>query len=1006
MASWVRSWRRRKLSRELAASSTDVEASASAAAPVSRDRPAPFFVGRQDALDELAALQYRFAVVAGDAGIGKSEVLKVTSRALQEAGRVLVSPPVALSRRPGALQEALFASLGSAIAADPSQAPAMQWATVVRGAIDRANQAQVRDMLGAAHAFVIDVVRARFGDAAADLLVETGQQMRLSAEAQLSARIAAAADPDALTAFVILADEAVRVTRRPIVVVIDGAERLSDGDFRMLMDLIEQLPENIHLISSHTTSNAPQLARVRELSQVQTVRRDEGARAPIAVARAITLDPLTRDQVMEWIAEAGVAIEVRHRVLGLVLQTTGAYPLHVDQAIKALLEGRHLETLGREDAFVARTQQTYAVLTAEEQRAVMLLSPFADPPDIETILAITGATDLEWSLLERRLAEARVFVVSVRGRPWFHELGRRAIWAATLSESQRQRAAGIAVEAIVSNVARNGALSVQNGMDLVTVAPLAGDQLLLHAGLADSLTLSDGALAVLGALIELTDGDNQGALDASYAVGYARTRFPLAESVSNDSVEELEERGFAVSESNKDATIIVPWWPSPAAHAAVIGRISARLERVPVRSIASAVIKGHLLSTAGPFESAHYGVGRPTITNLSTVLKEFEFDREMDDEGRVLAGLHRERPGLLLRPRIDDIGLYLAVNFATPEQRDLARGALAGMAADTFAFGERLSVGRVDDWPARAPLPSKRFSNAAELVLGTSFHTGVSGAAQSLLAPVANYTEELQLSLSAWSVVRELASPLERDALDVDEAWGYAFAAADGWVIVGEVRGREPSVVEVDWTGAIADLPHRRELLRAIDLATGERLTAINARTSAPKNPVLDILMLTKRRFTAFNRAQTWRCQYVAPANFEDLATQLNESHQRAYDDATAFIASGLLPTIPGRALGQDVYLRFERERDRPIGVEWTMYELRLAAESGGAGVVRVSLESDSAKSSQDAAISWMDADAFRRWFDLPTGAVPISVGVSEPESGISNLLGYERILMPDLVQD
>lgn len=709
---------------------------------------------------------------------------------------------------------------------------------------------------------------------------------------------------------------------------------------------------------------------------------------------------------MEWLAEAGVAIETRHRVIDLVIQTTGAYPLHLDQAIKALLEGRHLETLGREDAFLARTQQTYAALTFEEQRAVMLLSPFADPPDIETILAITEATDVAWALLERRLVEARVFVVSVRDRPWFHELGRRAIWASTLSPSQRQTTAGIAVNAIVSSVVKDGKLSIQNGLDLATVAPLAGEQLSMHAGLADSLMLSDGALAVLGALIELTDGDNGGALDASYAIGYARTRFPLAESVSDSSIEELEERGFAVTQSNGDATVVVPLWPSPAAHAAVVGRISARLERFPVMSIASSVVKGHLLATAGPFESAHYGVGQPDVTKLSTFLKELEFDREMDEQGRVVSGVHRERPGLILRPRLDDIALYLAVNFQTAEARDRASAALQGIAPDTFVFGERLTVGRVDNWPAKAPFPARRFSNAAGLVLGSSFHAGVPGDVESLLAPVSDYADELRLNLATWLVIRDLASPLERAALDIDDLWGYAFATEGTWAIVGEVRGREPSVVEIPWPGPIAGLPHRRALQRSIGLETGQRLTGIQARTSSAKNPVLDIVMLTYKRFTAFNRAQTWRCRYVVPADLEELTSRLNEAHQRAFGDACAFVEAGLLPTIPGRVLEQDVYLRFERERDRPSDVDWTMYELRLPADGGGAGVVRVSLETDPAKSSRDAGFSWMESGMFRRWFDLPAGAELITVGVSELASGIARLLGYDNVLMPDVLSE
>ncbi len=70
-------------------------------------------VGRDEEVRELIRHPAKVVVLAGDSGVGKSEVLRISQ---DQSTLALAPPPIALRHAPGALQLGLLESLAAAVA--------------------------------------------------------------------------------------------------------------------------------------------------------------------------------------------------------------------------------------------------------------------------------------------------------------------------------------------------------------------------------------------------------------------------------------------------------------------------------------------------------------------------------------------------------------------------------------------------------------------------------------------------------------------------------------------------------------------------------------------------------------------------------------------------------------------------------------------------------------------------------------------------------------------------
>ncbi|QIX27066.1 AAA family ATPase [Nocardioides sp. JQ2195] len=960
--------------------------------------------GREAELDELTALTSQAVLIVGDSGIGKSRLLEAGLARLAESStrpEVICSTRVQLTRRPGALQGALLEALGLAVTmAEAAEGPARRWERIFRDTLAQVAQNRVRDMVAGAHGYMLGIIRARLGDPVADLIAEVGDQLSLSAADRLSNQIAAASDPDALQAFKELAFCASSLTDGPLVLALDAVERISDDDFRMLLDLVEDLPQGVFLLMAHASRAADDLARIRQLDEV-------GSKATVAAAgndddpapralRVVSLAPLPTPVVAGWMEHVGLNWRAAESLLEDVLHTTGGYPLYVDQALRALAAGRDLGTVSGEDAFVSRSQQNYAALQLDEQQVVTLLSAFTDPPDLPIVLEVTGLDEVRWTVMERRLVEARVLVTSVRGRPWFHELGRRAIWTSILSSHQRGASATVAANAILASADAAGSSSIQDCMDLARLSRDAPNVASAHEALAEALDLVSEELALLAAMVELEEDGNQGALSLDHLVRHARHRFGFSGPVGTV-VRDLEDKRLVVTAENDDVVIALPVWRSPAAKMAVIGRIATDLGRGPIQSLASTLFEEYVRPLLGEFHAGSFGVGSPSVTELGRTLGQMEYDRAV--EAGVEHVSRHDRPGLVIRPRLGDLRLYGAVNFPSTELRDAARHQLASLPDDVHGLGEPLRFEVILPWPAEGdPLPALRFTRAAKLAIGEDFKNASHFTKAKSLPPMSTVAAELELELDAWRIVRELSSPTERLAMDIDQPYGLVLVGDETQAWVGEVRGADDLI---DLGPPPGTLTSKRMFLQLEELAglrDDRHISRVRYRGGTPSNPVPSVLSATHKRLQAFNKAQRIGYRLQIPDDVGLLSAMLNRAHQQRYDDAIALVDAGILPQDSDRRFGREVFAIIRRERpgDRLRGFEHSLETLSIPSESAPGEVYLMITDEPS------LSVGFPDVEEFGRWFHIPEFDPMRATRTSGRLNGaLADALGYDEVRLP-----
>lgn len=505
---WLERWRRRRECSDTVPATVPESATLEREPPVSEARP---FVGRDELLRDVCSLESAVTVLYGDPGVGKSRLLFEAAGQLRRADGVLTSGPVPLEYQPGSLQVALLEALGLAVAEYAiSESSVERVGRIFARATESMSEERLRDMIAGAKGLILGVVRAKYGDEAANALESAGRHLGAAREAVLASRIRAASDPGALGAFCALTAELANLTGLRLVVPIDGAERLSDGDFRLLLDLVNRLPDQVFVVLTHSVRGLLDLQRARQLAVVGT---------PAGGARAVTagfeVRPLSVSEVQTWVKTRGLPQGVRglsadpeelHRV-------TGGLPVYVELALGRLERGQSLAGLEPDGAFGVLVADNYAALTEDEQRSVTLLAAFSDPPITEDVQDLLGVDDVGWAVLERRLVEARILVTPVRGRPWMHELGRRALWERVFSQPQRQVSAERAVATIAASIEREGRGSYGHCIDLANLAVEVPAVAQAHALLAEVLKATPDELAVLGALLELAEEPNHGAVE-------------------------------------------------------------------------------------------------------------------------------------------------------------------------------------------------------------------------------------------------------------------------------------------------------------------------------------------------------------------------------------------------------------------------------------------------------------------------------------------------------------
>ncbi len=930
--------------------------------------------GRQGELADVCRLGAGVILISGDAGVGKSELLRAVGAQLRDDTTVLCSDESRrLPHRPGALQQTLFEALGDALSQFSERTSLVQrWGDVISRATGHVAQARLRGLVAGGGRLLLGFIRARAGDDVAHLAADFVSAVSEADAERLENRIAAQADSDVLAVFRAIAQEICEVVDQPLVLILDGAERLAEDDFRLLLDLAEEMPVGLHLVITHAAAMREQVDRIQRLDRIEVGPRGE---TPV---RHVPLRPLGAVEIDAWVVAEQIEVEV-----DALTRVTGGYPLHIEAALAALARGESLSTLSGGRAFVSVMRTNVAALEPRTQELVARLSGHTDRPDEEQLLGLVDMSPEEWAAHERHLVQARIFVTSVGGRPWFHELGRRAIWFEVLSERQRELSARRSLALLTTTEPE--VLTLQNRVDAVEFLRADPQVTAMQPDVAEVLTLDGDELSVLAAMIELVEPSSNW-LGLDVVARHARRRFGAGADLV-PVAHRLSERGLVMLEEGSDYADVAPHWESAAAFYAAVGRMAIELPRVPIGALATRVFDAALRGPLGGFAIAQYGVGALGATELSARLKDAEWFEDEDLVHRV------EGPGIMLRTRHGEIGMYAAVSFENEQgRRDALQRLRAGGAGE--ALGEPLVIELLEPWPSPVLAPY-RVASAVELLTGKDYRGR--SASHLGLPPPTSVREQLEIYVRAANVVRQLSSPLERDALRLSRPLGVAYAlVGDQQLLQADIGGRD-TVVELDFQPDLGGAHLFSDLERRLQLGPLESLLTVHLGGRQPKHPLPTLVADTVKRLKNFN-AQQPSASLALPLDEAVLSNELQKALDRRTTDAKALVDAGVLPARGPLVRSHYVLLTpdsaYPGRLRRPSGFGYVL----TVDDPEQATIVVRRLDGEQTKTFLAAAGAWADVDSYRPWFDLPASVESPAFSQSDAADAVARLLDHETV--------
>ena len=846
----------------------------------SGDSPGTLY-GRDQQVVDLLDVQGPVVVIGGDRGVGKTRVLEETGERFDG----LAPAPVRVGNAPAALQAGLLEALGAAaalIASDEGSARRLGKLLVEGGR--RLAHVKANEIGVAVARIILGVVRDRVGSNVTDVLTEYFEQVRDAATDDLASRIRQAADPDVIHAIAGLACEvAAAAEDRRVLLSLDDIHNLKDGDRGRLMDLGPILPAAVSVACTFTSD-----------SRADESVLDEYRLSGIIVYPLYGLDLWA---VKQWLVAEGLEADMAEEVW----RRTNGYGLVVSDAIRLLKAGKDLADAlqgGREEVMRAATRQALRELDADSHVAALKLSVFPRPLPARYAAAYLEVDPVLWAVTEGSLIDSHIFVPG--DPPWFHDQRRILL--------RQQVQDGDLVPYLK-------AVRAQLGM-FAQETEASADTLIQYAGISDELVglgaadpalsavaeLNDDALAVLGALIELADGNSQ-VVDAESALLYARRTFRARGDLSA-ALSHISAAGLAVTASSEYKSVAAANFGSAEARVYVIGKIGARLGRMPLPRIASLLFSSRLGGPLGTFKSASYGVGDPPLEELAK--RSVRLQAQPPGTQQLRPG--RKGPSLLVRGLFGDTQFFAAVAYDKPEERDIALSNLQALPAEPV-FGRQVALTVVAAQPD-AIVPPRRLARAFERALGLSIGNVINSFDVTTDGPEIATHDAFEQQLEALNLLASLSNERERQVTGHDAPhYGllrWTAPAGDGELtaVVAKAHG---VILLPEVPVPVVQRFDRVALAQLAGLQPDQVIGHMYARAGRIKKPtdlqaVVNEVMRHSRKIVAYNQYQPRRHLAGDSGSLQDLIQQqLGEREGLARTIAASF----------GRALpaGHDIYL-------------------------------------------------------------------------------------------------
>lgn len=842
--------------------------------------------GRSALLDELQQAESPVLIMAGDSGVGKSTALRAAQRA--EISRVAPTP-IEFRHAEGALMDGLLRSLGAGLVElESSQSALQQIDGFLDSAMKRIAKAGPKALGEVVLRELVEVIKGRLGPNVGEATRDFLKELR-DVDPSLGARIAAVRDPSLPEVLADLLHELhLMAGGGGVVLSLDRGELLDEADWRILTDLAERLQTPVQIRIAISISGAGILARVENLTAVPSVGR-------------LDVSGLSVDAVRLWMTERGIDVTDAERVWKL----TRGYAFYVADALARLESGLTLEDLSLSEQVKVATEHEWDQLDVDVRTAARKLAVLAEPLPESGLQALCGVDQSHWQELVRALTRCHIFTTDVEGIPWFHELRRRHIELVLLSADERQSAAAAALLRLLRLVTESD--DVTRLRELGRLAAVAVNDPSVPSDVRSVAALDRDMLCVAGALIEMSDPrSDQGAVVADQLITYARHAFPDA----GDLVEAVErfaqESDLVAFASNERAAVVVPRW-STSALAALMGRVSFELRRLPIPALATAFFELTLRQRLGEFEVASYGIGNPSV---ASILRPIQRPLTRED-GVVVIRDYEADPALVARFRVGERTLYIGVRYRDPEHLASAADSLVDL---PWRFLDHPVVVREVNSEPEGRVPYLLFANALNMIEGVEGRFDSYGRSRNLQSQGGSRDGDYgAVKHTVIQVVREMATDHERRAFDLDEVLSIITAEDRDALFEYQVRGGAAESRRLNslpigfgndpyWTYRIASM---------LNLQPDEAVVKVQASYgSRDRDPIVEGVADLAERARVFNRTQPRRrVQYV----LEELAAGMQAARRRERE-----FAQHLIDAI--QPLGRNLSLRPARRLEAHLG--------------------------------------------------------------------------------------
>lgn len=926
--------------------------------------------GRDKQIVDLLRTQAPVTVISGDSGVGKTRVLE------EIVGRFdgLAPAPVVVGHAPAALQGGLLEALGAAaalIVRDEGTARRVGMLLVEGGR--RLARVKANEIGVAVARIIIGVIRDRVGSNVTDVLTEYFEQVRDAATDDLVSRIRQAADPDVIHAVAGLsADVAAAAGDRRILLSLDNIDRLQPDDRGRLMDLGSILPASVSVVCTFMSYRGADESIL-----------DQYRLAGISVHALYGLDPCA---VKQWLADEALAAEMSEQVW----RRTNGYGLAVADAIRLLKAGKSLADAphgGRQEIMRAATREALRELDAGSRVAALKLSVLDRPLPARYAAACLEMDPASWAVTEGSLIDSHIFVPG--DPPWFHDQRRLLLREQIQGDNliPYLKAAGTQVSTLAQAPEAPADALIQYSEISDTLVSLGAADPTVSA----VAQLNDDALAVLGALIELTDGSSPG-VDAEQALLYAQRTFGIRGDPSA-ALSHLSAEGLAITASNEYTSVAAVNFGSVEAWLYANGRIGARLGRMPLPRIASLVFSSRLSGPLGPFASARYGVGEPPLGELAKRSVELQVRPAHTEQLRP----GQKGPSLLLNGLFGDTPFYAAVAYENPEDRDAALSQIQTLPAEPV-FGRPVVLTTVAAQPD-TPVPPRRLARAFERALGVSIGNVTNSFDVTIQGSTITAREAMEQRLGALNLLRGLSNDRERQVTghNAPQYGLLQWVAPDGdgelTAVVADAHGIIPltevpvSVLQRFDRVALAQLAGLQpdQLIGYTQIRGGPQSQQTDMQA------VVNEVMRHSRKIVAYNQHQPRRHVAADPGSLQALIQEQLDEREALARTITEFF---------GRALpvSHDIYLLIDpRVSQRGMipgaGQDATIIQAPIR---GSSPQVQVVIEPPPDEVSYSSYQHWRDA-RLARWshvFAVPDVTFTTATTTSALDA-VAELLGH-----------